>query len=131
LAAAFSPAAVPILYGAISLKVVYAKRRERRTLGFDPDLYLAVARPVSEGSRPPDLLVHHDSKQPEYSGWYAYATEREEGSDDLIVWSMRDLVDHAPEAASALREGHGTWQWDPAQRAYRRLEYLGGEPRPA
>ena len=130
LAAAFS-AAVLILWGALSLRVVHAKRRERRTLGFDPDLYLAVARPVSEGSHPPELLVHHDSKQPEYSGWYAYATEREEGSDDLIVWSMRDLVDHAPEAASALREGHGTWQWDPAQRAYRRLEHLGGEPRPA
>jgi len=121
-AEAFSAgAAIPILWGAYSLKTIYAKRRERRTLGFDPDLYLAVDRPVSEGSRPPDLLVHHDSKQPEYSGWYAYATERERGSEDLIVWSMRDLVDHAPEAASALREGHGTWQWDPAQRAYRRL----------
>ncbi len=50
---------------------------------------------------------------------------------DLVVWSMRDLVNHAPQAADVLREGHGTWKWDQAQRAYRRLERLGGDPRPA
>ncbi len=124
-------AALLVAWGALSLTAGLARRRERATFGFDPDMYLAVARPVSEGQHPPELLVHHNPTQPEYSGWYAYATEHEEGSSDLVAWSMRDLVDHAPEAAAVLREGHGKWKWDHAQRAYRRLEPLGGNPRPA
>jgi hypothetical protein len=110
---------------------VVLKRREKHTFGFNPDLYLAVARPVSEGDERPELLVHRHSKQPEYSGWYAYASEHDERSDDLVAWTMRDLVDHSPEAARPLREGHGDWKWDRAQRAYRRLEQLSDGPRPA
>ena len=74
------------------------------------DLYLAFARPVSKGIERPAVLVHRHSKQPEYSGWYAYASEQDEHSDDLVVWSMKDLVDHSPEAARPLREGHGEWK---------------------
>jgi len=31
---------------------------------------------------------------------------------------MKDIVDHSPEAARPLREGHGKWIWDQAQRVY-------------
>lgn len=123
--------AILILWGAVSLYVVVSKRREKHTFGFNPDLYLAVARPVSEGNERPELLVHRHSKQPEYSGWYAYASEQDELSGDLVVWSMKDLVDHSPEAARPLREGHGDWKWDQTQRAYRRLEHRGDGPQPA
>lgn len=123
--------AVLAAWGAHSLWLIVTGRREKHTLGFDPDLYLAVARPVSEGDERPELLVHRHSKQPEYSGWYAYANEHDERSDDLVAWTMRDLVDHSPEAARPLREGHGDWKWDRAQRAYRRLEQLSDGPRPA
>ena len=116
--------------GALSLWAIVSRRREKYTLGFDPDLYLAVGRPVSEGDERPELLVHRHTKQPEYSGWYAYASEQD-CSGDLVVWRMRDLVDHSPEAARPLREGHGDWRWDRAQRAYRRLEHLSDGPRPA
>ncbi len=114
--------AILVLWAAVSLYVILSKRRAKQAFGFDPDLYLAVARPVTESTERPELLVHHRNEQPEYSGWYAYASERDEGSDDLVAWSMKDLVDHAPEAARALREGHGKWKWDHAERAYRRLE---------
>jgi hypothetical protein len=123
--------ALLVSWGAVSLLQVVLKRREKHTFGFNPDLYLAVARPVSEGDERPELLVHRHSKQPEYSGWYAYASEHDERSDDLVAWTMRDLVDHSPEAARPLREGHGDWKWDRAQRAYRRLEQLSDGPRPA
>lgn len=106
--AATLPAAIFVAWGAHSLSAILAKRRERRTFGFDPDLYLAVTRPVSEGGQPPELLVHHDSKQPEYSGWHAYASEHEEQANDLVVWSMRDLVQHSPEAAPVLRQIRAT-----------------------
>jgi hypothetical protein len=129
--AATLPAAIFVAWGAHSLSAILAKRRERRTFGFDPDLYLAVTRPVSEGDQPPELLVHHDSKQPEYSGWHAYASEHEEQANDLVVWSMRDLVQHSPEAAPVLRQSHGRWRWDRSQRVYRRLEHFGGDPRVA
>jgi hypothetical protein len=118
------------LGGALALWAIVSRRREKHTLGFDPDLYLAVGRPVSEGDERPKLLVHRHTKQPEYSGWYAYASEQD-CSGELVVWRMRDLVDHSPEAARPLREGHGDWRWDRAQRAYRRLEHLSDGPRPA
>ncbi len=54
----------------LSLRAGVSKRRQRRTLGFDPDLYLAVARGVSEQDRRPELLVHRASDHSEYSGWY-------------------------------------------------------------
>ncbi len=130
LAGALSPALLT-LWAASSLYVLATKRREKQSFGFDPDLYLSVARPVSEANARPELLVHRQSKQPEYSGWYAYASEQDEDSDDLVVWSMKDLVEISPEAARALREGQGKWKWDGAQRAYRRLEQLGENPRPA
>lgn len=120
-----------VAMGALSLAEVIRRHRERRTFGFDPDQYLAVTRPVSEGNQPPELLVRHDTTQPEYSGWYAYATAQEQASSDRVAWvawSMRDLVDHAPAAAAVLREGHGNWKWDHAQRTYRRLEHLDGDP---
>lgn len=115
-------------WGALSLYEVVCRRCEKRRFGFDPDLYLAVARPVSEGHQPPGLLVHWDTKQQEYSGWYAYASEHDEHSNDFVVWSMRDLVDHSPEAAAALRESHGRWTWDHARGAYRPLEQLARDP---
>lgn len=95
-----------------------AVRARRRRLGFDPDLYLAVERRVSEEDLRPELLVHHPSEQSEYSGWYVYASEQDQGSSDLVPWSMRDLLDHSPEAADPLREGHGKWRWDRARNAY-------------
>lgn len=120
-----------VTMGAGSLYEGVARRRERRTCGFDPNLYLAVARPVGEDDQPPQLLVHRNTTKPEHSGWYAYAAEQQEKTDDLVVWSMRDLVNHAPQTADVLREGDGTWKWDQAQRTYRRIEHLGGDPRPA
>ena len=129
LAGVLSPAALAS-WGAISLWAVVSKRRQKHTFGFNPDLYLAVARPVSEGNERPELLVHRPSKQPEYSGWYAYASE-DERSRDLVVWSMKDLIEHSPEAARPLREGHGDWKWDQTQRAYKRLEHLTTSPQPA
>jgi hypothetical protein len=125
------PAALA-LAAAFSLRAAINKRREKQTWGFDPDLYLAVARPVSDENKPPQLLVHSPSKQPEYSGWYAYASDSDdEPSDDLVVWSIRDLVDHSPEAARPLREGHGKWRWDRTQRAYQRIDHQSENPQPA
>lgn len=100
------------------VRVIASERHQRKALGFHPDFYVAVQRRVGEPDRRPELLVHHPSKQPEYSGWYAFASERDQCSDDLVVWSMQDLVDYAPEAARPLREGRGQWRWDQAQRAY-------------
>lgn len=102
----------------ILLYMIISQRRERQALGFDPDFYLAVERQVSEHDHRPELLFHQTSKQPEYSGWYAYASEQDAGSPDLVAWSLRDLIDQTPEAARPLREGHGIWKWDHATRAY-------------
>jgi hypothetical protein len=107
------------LFAVDVLPAIVSKRREKRALGFEPDLYLAVARRVSEENRRPQLLVHRPSKHPEYSGWYAYASEHDECARELVTWTMKDLVDHSPEAARPLREGRGDWIWDQAQRAYR------------
>ena len=60
LAGVLSPALLA-LWGALSLWVVVFKRREKHTFGFNPDLYLAVARPVSEGNERPEVLVHRHS----------------------------------------------------------------------
>lgn len=120
------------LVAAFSLRAAIHKRREKQSWGFDPDLYLAVARPVSDENKPPQLLVHSPSKQPEHSGWYAYASDSDdESSDDLVVWSVKDLVDHSPEAARPLREGHGKWRWDGAHRTYQRLDHPSKNPQPA
>ncbi len=110
--------AVLAISAAFFLYQALAVRARRRRLGFDPDLYLAVERRVSEQDLRPELLVHHPSEQPEYSGWYVYASEQDQGSSDLVPWSMRDLLDHSPEAADPLREGHGKWRWDRARNAY-------------
>jgi hypothetical protein len=93
-------------------------RGRRTVLGYHPDLYLAVERQISEDDLRPELLVHHPSRQPEYSGWYAFAKEQDENSPDLVAWSMQDLVDHAPEAAHPFREGCGRWRWEQTERAY-------------
>ncbi len=101
------------------LQSLVSKRRKRTALGFNPDLYLAVERAIGEGGRPPELLIHHPSERPEYSGWYAYADERHEGPRNLVAWSMKDLVDHSPEAArrslsSRMRRlGFGFSEWSP------------------
>ncbi len=125
------PATLALL-GALELRALVAKRSEKQTLGFDPDRYLAVARSVTESSERPRLLFHERSRQEsEYSGWYAYASEQDKGSDDLVAWSMKDLVAHSPEAARVLREGSGTWTWDQSQRTYQRLGQLGENPQPA
>jgi len=96
------------------------RRRHRHTksLGFDPDYYPAVERRLSTQGGRPQLLIHQPTEHPEYSGWCAYANEQDLGSRDLVTWSVEDLVDHAPEAALPLRQGHGKWRWDDAQHAY-------------
>ena len=93
-------------------------RCRKQTLGFDPDYYLAVERRVSEHGVRPELLIHRPSRHPEYSGWHAFASDQDAGSNDLITWSVEDLLDHSPEAALPLREGHGKWRWDAARHAY-------------
>ncbi len=106
------------LTAARSLRAGYSKGRQQRILGLDPDLYLAVTRALSEHDRQPEVLVHHPSQHPEYSGWYAYAGDRDEDPCDLIAWTVKDLIDHSPETARPLREGDGTWKWDHAKRSY-------------
>ncbi len=59
-------------------------------------------------------------REPEYSGWYAYASEQDVASGDLVAWSLKDLIDHFPEAVRPFREGDGTWSWDHSQRTYSR-----------
>ncbi|MCA1837499.1 MAG: hypothetical protein LC674_01575, partial [Actinobacteria bacterium] len=106
---------------ALALHAIRAERkrsRRRQALGFDPDYYLAVERRLSKQPGRPELLIYKPTKHPEYSGWYAYASEQDLGSKDLITWSVEDLVEHAPEAALPLRHGHGRWRWDHAQHAY-------------
>lgn len=121
-----------VLFLALSLRAFVAKRRDKQTLGFDPDRYLAVDRPMTETSEQPQLLVHDRHREnSEYSGWYAYASEQDAGSGDLVAWSMQDLVAHSPEAAHALREGSGTWRWDQSHRTYQRLEQLSENTQPA
>jgi len=107
---------------AIVLRSEINRRRLRRALGSDPDLYLAVERRLWEQDRPPRLLVHRPDHEAEHSGWHAYASEQDEGSRDLLAWSLKDLVDQSPEAARPLREGRGKWIWDQAERAYRRVD---------
>ncbi len=121
LAGAVAPT-MQVLVLVLALYSLVSRRRQKHDFGFHPGLYLAVDRPMSEGKGPPALLFHRPSAQPEYSGWYAYASEQDRHSGDLVAWSMKDLVDHSPETAGPLREGHGDWQWDRAQRAYRRVD---------
>ncbi len=52
------------LAAALGLRAIALTRREKKTLGFDPDLYLAVARRVGEENRRPELLVHQPSQHP-------------------------------------------------------------------
>jgi hypothetical protein len=107
---------------AFTLRVLVSTHREKRALGFNPDYYLAVDRRIGDENRRPELLMHQPSKQPEYSGWYAYADERDEHSPDLVAWSLKDLIDHSPEAAHPFREGRGKWKWDPRLGAYKPIE---------
>lgn len=117
-----------LLWGLFALSVAIEfrsearRRRLRRKLGSDPDLYLAVERRLWERDQPPRLLVHRPDHEAEHSGWHAYASEQDEGSRDLLAWSLKDLVDQSPEAARPLREGRGKWIWDQAERAYRRVD---------
>jgi len=111
-------AALMAVGAGFSLRAGVSKLRQKRTLGFDPDLYVAVGRRVRDENRRPELLVHQPSRHPEYSGWYAYASEQDEHSRDVGPWTLKDLVDHSPEAARPLREGHGKWEWDQAKRSY-------------
>lgn len=113
-----------------ALRATVSRRRQTRTLGFDPDLYLAVGRGVSEEDRRPQLLLYQPSEQPEYSGWWAYASE-EDRSHRFVAWSLKDLIDQAPEAAQPLREGQGRWRWDPAEGAYRRTDDPAERPQAA
>lgn len=115
----FLPPTALGLAAALQLRHFLSRRRQRRALGCDPDLYLAVERRLWEQDRRPELLVHRPSDEPEYSGWHAYASEGDEDSRDLVAWSIKDLVDQSPEAVRPLREGHGKWRWDQAERAYR------------
>ena len=107
-----------------------SRRRQTRSLGFDPDLYLAVGRGVSEENQRPEFLLYEDSEQPEYSGWWAYASDEDE-SHSFVAWSLKDLIDQAPEAVEPLRAGQGQWRWDQARGAYRRTDRPAGNPRPA
>ena len=122
---------VPLLtYSTLSaVSATASRRRQTRSLGFDPDLYLAVGRGVSEEDQRPELLLYQRSEQPEYSGWWAYASE-EDRSQKFVAWSLKDLIDRAPEAVQPLREGQGQWRWDQACGAYRRIDRPAGAPRP-
>ncbi len=113
-----------------TLRATASRRRQTRSLGFDPDLYLAVGRGVSEEDRRPELLVHQPSEQSEYSGWWAYASE-EDSSHRFVAWSLKDLIDQTPEAVQPLREGQGRWRWDQADGAYRRIEHCAEGPQAA
>lgn len=115
-----------VLAVAIALGIlgVWSSRRRRRRLGFNPNLFLAVERRMSEDERRPELLLHQASKHSEYSGWYAYAGDEAVGSNNFVVWSLGDLIDCSPEAAEPLREGAGRWRWDQAHGGYRRMEQL-------
>lgn len=129
----YVPKGVPILLAfllAFWVGRIVTRRRRRHALGFDPDFYLAVERRVSDQDRRPELLVHHPSNHPEYSGWYAYASEQDTGSRDLVAWSLKDLIDHTPEAVRPLREGQGTWRWDQALHTYspERAHDVGSPP---
>lgn len=108
----------------LMVSAVGARRRRTRTLGFDPDQYLAIARTVSQTSQRPEFLVHHTlDDQPSFSGWYAYAREQDQAQGgDFVTWTMQDLVDVSPEAAVVLREREGSWSWDRERHAYERLE---------
>lgn len=97
------------------------RRRHKRALGYDPDYYLSVDRRVSEQGCRPEVLVHQPSRHPEFSGWWAYAGDRAHRKEDFVTWSVGDLVDHAPEAALPLRQGHGTWRWNDSENAYQPL----------
>ncbi|MDQ6805920.1 MAG: SRPBCC domain-containing protein [Actinomycetota bacterium] len=114
----------------IALRATAFRRRQTRTLGFDPDLFLAVGRGVSEEDRRPEWLLYQPSEQPEYSGWWAYASE-EDRSHRFVAWSLKDLIDQAPEAAQPLREGQGRWRWDQANGAYRRCDQPAERPQAA
>ncbi len=113
-----------------ALRATTSRRRQTRTLGFDPDLYLAVGRGVIEEDRRPELLLYQPSEQAEYSGWWAYASE-EDRSHRFVAWSLKDLIDQAPEAVQPLREGHGQWRWDQDRGAYTRLEHPAEDPQAA
>lgn len=123
--AARFPPVVLLLLLAFWLRAIASKRRQRQALGFDPDFYLAVERRVDEHNRP-ELLFHQPSQQAEYSGWYAYASEQDVASGDLVAWSLKDLIDHFPEAVRPLREGDGIWSWDQARRTYSRAPATSG-----
>jgi len=126
----FMPAMLA-LFGALKLHTLLAKRNEKQTLGFDPDRYLAVGRSVTESNERPRFLFYDRScEKLEYSGWYAYSSEHHENPDELVAWSMKDLITHSPEAARVLREGSGTWEWDQSQRTYQRLD-ISAKTQPA
>lgn len=105
----------------LALHQLVSVRRQRKNLGFNPNFFVSVDRGVSDRAQRPSLLVHRPSDDPEYSGWSAYAVGSDKDSDDPVTWSMKDLIDHAPEAVRPLREGKGTWIWDDQQQAYRPL----------
>lgn len=122
--------AVPLLAFQIVYAVrVSARRRQTLSLGFDPDLYLSVGRGVSEENRRPELLLYQRSEKPEYSGWWAYATE-EDRTHSFVAWSLKDIIDQAPEAVQPLREGRGQWRWDQAHHTYRRTDQPAKSPQP-
>jgi hypothetical protein len=110
-----------------ALRATASRRRQTHSLGFDPDLYLAVGRGVIEADRRPELLLYQPSEQSEYSGWWAYASE-EDRSHRFVAWSLKDLIDQAPEAVQPLREGHGQWRWHQARGAYRRIDHPAEGP---
>ena len=99
-----------------------SRHRKNKTLGFNPDFYVGVERRIDDENRRPELLIHRPTEKPGYSGWYAYANERDERRRDLVAWSVQDLIDHSPEAAHPLREGHGKWRWDQHLGAYKPVE---------
>jgi hypothetical protein len=104
---------------------------KRRRSDSTPDYYLAVDRRIGEENRRPELLIHRPSKKPEYSGWYAYASDPDERPGDLVAWSMKDLIDHSPEAVHPLREGGGRWRWDEHRGTYRPVEGQAEQPQRA
>jgi hypothetical protein len=112
-----------------AVRVTASRRRQTRSLGFDPDLYLSVGRGVSEENLRPEFLIHQRSEKPEYSGWWAYASKQDR-THKFVAWSLKDLIDQAPEAAQPLREGHGRWKWDQLHQAYRRTDQPTSSPQP-
>lgn len=118
---------LPVLYALLALLGVYSLRsviaerqrsRHRKALGYDPDYYLSVERRVSEQGRRPEVLIHEPSGHPEFSGWWAFASEQNRGPEDFVTWTVHKLVDHSPEVALPLRQGHGKWKWNDTENAY-------------